>query len=154
MKILVSACLLGKNVRYDGGNCLVEDLWLSELISKDQVVSLCPEMEAGMGTPRAPIEINNGRIVNQAGEEFNDQFAPVLNRLESFIKDNSIVMAIMKESSPSCGVREIYDGSFSGHKIQGTGVVSQKLSSFIPVFSENELAIAKNSWDKLTSKHP
>lgn len=149
MKILISSCLLGQNVRYDGGNCFMNSSWIAGLAASDQIVSLCPEVASGMSVPRAPIELKNGEVVDESGVVITEQFGSLLDDLEKFINDNSISMAIMKDKSPSCGVRQIYDGSFSGTLIEGQGLFSKELTKYVPVFCENELYEAEKYWNTL-----
>lgn len=148
MKILISACLLGQRVRYDGGHCLQEDPWLQELAAKKLLAPICPEMEAGLEVPREPIELKNGEVVNARGERLTQLFEPVFEKLEALLSEKDIKLAILKDKSPSCGARRIYDGSFSGKLKEGQGIVAAWLSLRIPVFTENELNEAKAAYSK------
>lgn len=140
---------MGQKVRYDGGHCLQEDPWLQELSFKDLLFSVCPEVEAGLGVPREPIELKDGEIVNAKGERLTSLFDPVFKKLDSILGAEKIVMAILKDKSPSCGARGIYDGSFSGKLTEGQGLIAGWLSSKIPVFTENELEQAKKAYQSL-----
>lgn len=136
----MSKCLLGENVRYDGGNCLIREDLVTQLETHFEIISICPEVMAGMDIPREPIEFLNGKIINQNGEDLTDSFTNVLRYLDTLIKNSFIDMALMKEDSPSCGVHNIYDGSFSGAKVAGEGLISGYLKSRgIKVYSEAEV---------------
>ena len=123
--ILISACLAGRNVKYNGSNNAVP--WLCEWIEqhKEQVLLVCPEVMGGLLTPRLPAEIqfseaNSGavpekrRVVNKAGEDVTEQFLLGAERVLELVKQNHITSAIMKANSPSCSGFYIYDGTFSG----------------------------------------
>ncbi len=139
-KILVSRCLLGENVRYDGGNCLVNKSKLAKIEKYFEIIPVCPEVLAGMSIPREPIELVNNSIYNKKNEKLDDIFLPVFNYLKILIKKNEIKYALLKELSPSCGVHKIYDGSFSGKIISGMGLVTAFLKQEgITVFSEDEI---------------
>ncbi len=81
--ILISSCLLGENVRYDGGNCLIAYSDLKQLKANYHLVSICPELLAGLGVPRLPIEIHKNDIINQKGEKLTNLFCPVKKQVES-----------------------------------------------------------------------
>lgn len=142
-KVLISQCLIGENVRYDGGNCLVTQL--NELKEKYDLVPVCPELLAGLGVPREPIERVGDEIITKSGVEITSSFIPVFETIEKMIEENKIEMAIMKENSPSCGVHKVYDGSFSGVKIDGSGLISEKLRSLgLKVYSDQEILLLLN----------
>lgn len=125
MRILVSACLLGTNCKYNGGNNKNEELL--RLLEGHEVVPVCPEVEGGLSTPRVPSEIVNGVVTNRDGESVDREFrrgAAIC--LERALKEK-IDFAILQSRSPSCGVGTIYDGSFSGAKISGNGVFAAEL---------------------------
>lgn len=149
MKVIISSCLLGNNVRYDGGNCLVKNPWLEDLDKRGLLAPLCPEMQAGLGCPRPPIELRQGRIFDESGQDLTALFDPVLKDLKNFLKAQNVAMAVLKEKSPSCGVNFVYDGSFSGKTVSGRGLIAEFLSGFVPVFSENELDRARELWLRL-----
>lgn len=149
MKLLVSSCLLGQNVRYDGGNCPIDSGWISELKAKGKIVGFCPEVVAGMSVPRKPMELLGEEVFDVDGNRVTSQFLPLIQNIEHFIKENSIIMALMKEKSPSCGVGLVYDGTFSGKVVKGQGIVSREISKYIPIYSENELLVAKKHWNQL-----
>ena len=125
MKILVSACLLGRNCKYNGGSNL--DKKVVEFLRGREIIEICPEELAGLGIPRVPIEIVDGVLRDQAG---NDKDAPVRKAVEQIlesIRDEEIECAILKSRSPTCGPRQVYDGTFSGTLREGAGVLAQAL---------------------------
>lgn len=124
MKILVSACLLGENCKYNGGNNYNPQV--AAFLEGHEVVPVCPEMQAGLGVPRTPVEIVNGVILSRDGENFDAQLrGAVAQILEKLDKD--IDCAVLQSRSPTCGVNQIYDGTFSGTRITGSGVFAQAL---------------------------
>lgn len=139
--VLISRCLLGDKVRYDGGHCKQEDSLIDRLKDKYELISICPEVMAGMSTPRDPIELANGRVINSTGDDLTAQFTPVFEKLKSLIFERKISKAILKEFSPSCGSQKIYDGSFSGKIIDGQGIITAFLrENNINVVSEQEIS--------------
>ncbi len=146
--ILISSCLLGENVRYDGGNCLITHSLLNKLEKKFNLISVCPELLAGMGVPRAPIEIKNNEIINEQGKKLTHLFDPVKDHIDALVKDKKIKIAVLKEFSPSCGSHQIYDGSFSGQIIDGEGIISKYLKELgVTVYSEKNLSKLLSSLD-------
>ncbi|MBE5769371.1 MAG: DUF523 domain-containing protein [Clostridiales bacterium] len=125
MKILVSACLLGRNCKYSGGNNYNEKV--IEYLSGHEVIPVCPEVYAGMPTPRTPIEIRDGQVVDRDGNNVDQQMRTAVASLLSTLPLGEVSCAILQQHSPSCGVKEIYDGTFSGKLIPGQGVFAQAL---------------------------
>ena len=125
MKIIVSACLLGRNCKYNGGNNYDEKL--AAFLEGKEVIPVCPEELAGLGTPRVPMEIVNGVLINRDGVNVDE---PVRNAVAKILEDlrgQDIQCAILKSRSPTCGVRQVYDGTFSGTLIDGAGTLAQAL---------------------------
>lgn len=123
MKIMVSACLLGRNCKYSGGNNLDERV--VAFLQGHEVIPVCPEEAAGLGIPRVPMEIVNGVLINKAGVVVDE---PVRRAVAKIVEENRDVdLAILKSRSPTCGVKQVYDGSFSGKLIDGAGVLAQTL---------------------------
>ena len=120
MKIMVSACLLGENCKYDGGNNRNEALL--EMIAGHEVIPVCPEVSGGLPVPRVPVEIVNGRAVNRNGEDVDSAFRKGAEKVLEIAERERPDLIILQSRSPSCGVNEIYDGSFTGKKIPGRGV--------------------------------
>ena len=137
-KILISACLVGDNVKYNGGNN--KSPLIAKLLEKYELIPFCPEMEGGLKVPRSPCERKDDRVINQDGEDVTTAFergAELAFNICSFLK---IKKVILKEKSPSCGSRIIYDGSFSHKEINGMGVTAEYLKEKgIEVFNEDEI---------------
>ena len=123
MKILVSACLLGRNCKYSGGNNLDEKV--IEFVRGHEVIEVCPEEAAGLGIPRVPMEIVDGVLINKEGIVVDE---PVRRAVAKIVAENpDAELAILKSRSPTCGVKQVYDGTFSGKLIDGAGVLAQAL---------------------------
>ena len=127
MKILVSACLLGKNCKYNGGNNLNQNVL--DFIEGHEVIGVCPEQLGGLSTPRLPAEIVEGVVTNKEGVSVDAEFRKGAQEALAAALENKVDLAILQSRSPSCGVKEIYDGSFSGKKIKGQGVFAKLLSA-------------------------
>ena len=127
MKILVSACLLGENCKYNGGNNLNQRVL--DFIEGHEVIGVCPEQLGGLSTPRLPAEIVDGVVTNKEGVSVDAEFRKGAQSALAAALENKVDLAILQSRSPSCGVKEIYDGSFSGKKIKGQGVFAKLLSA-------------------------
>ena len=125
MKILVSACLLGENCKYNGGNNYSPVV--TEFVMGQDVLSICPEMMAGMGCPRTPIEIVDGVLMDRDGNNVDAAMQKAVADAMEFIQKEEIRCAILQSRSPTCGVNQIYDGSFSGKLISGSGIFARAL---------------------------
>lgn len=124
-KIIVSACLLGENCKYSGGNNY--DPKVEAFIRGREVIRVCPEVLAGLGIPRTPMEIVNGILTTADGEVVDAQVRQAVAQILQRIKDEDIECAILQSRSPTCGVRQVYDGTFSRKLIDGSGVLAQAL---------------------------
>ena len=134
-KIGVSACLLGHNVRYDGTNKMNNEL--IELIDGNIIIPICPEVLAGLSTPRTPFELVNNRDITIDNKDITNQLLSGSNIALEKVLDCDFV--ILKSKSPSCGYKKIYDGSFSSKLIEGNGIFTNLLiSNKIKVFSEED----------------
>lgn len=153
MKILVSSCLIGINCKYNGENNLSKEV--INLTKKHILIPVCPEQLGGLSTPRAPSEIKNGdgmavlkghaRVFSEDGHDLSIYFIKGAKETLKIARLLNIDIAIMKERSPSCGVNEIYDGSFSHTKIKGCGVTVALLKKEgFTVFSEKEIEKIEN----------
>jgi len=140
-KLLVSACLLGQPVRYDGKSKGLTDIdWLQELERQQRLVVLCPEVAGGLAIPRPAAEINGELVIASTGDDVTAAFR--LGALEALAlcKLHKIKYALLKAKSPSCGNQQIYDGTFSGQLTSGMGLTARLLSeNGIRVFSELQL---------------
>ena len=123
MKILVSGCLLGENCKYNGGNNYSEKV--AEYIKGHEVISVCPECLGGLPTPRVPAEIVNGVVTNREGKNVDVEFRKGAKIALEIAKKEQIDVAILQSRSPSCGVKQIYDGTFSKTIIDGQGVFAE-----------------------------
>ena len=133
--LLVSACLAGIPCRYDGGSCPHDQI--QALAAQGDVLPLCPEVAGGLPTPRPPAEMQGGdggdvlegraRVVNIEGRDVTVQFLAGAQKALCVAQRWGIKEAILKARSPSCGVGQIYDGSFSGHLVEGDGVTAALL---------------------------
>ena len=148
--ILISACLLGSSVRYNGTDLLLDHPLLKQWKKEGRLISVCPEVAGGLPTPRAPAEIMGGdgltvlsgktKVINKNGEDVTKAFKEGANKALRIAKENNCIAAILTERSPSCGSSMIYDGSFSGVKKIGGGVTTMLLqNNGIQVFSQYQL---------------
>ena len=125
MKILVSACLLGRNCKYNGGNNYSEKV--VNFVRDREIIEVCPEVLAGLGIPRIPIEIVNGELRDRDGVSKDAVLREAIAKILNQIKGEDIECAILKSRSPTCGVRQVYDGTFSGTLRDGAGLFAQAL---------------------------
>lgn len=124
-KVAVSACLCGKNCKYNGGNNLNESLMV--LLKNHECIEVCPEVQGGMSTPRIPSEQLNDKVINQNGEDVTAYFEKGASDALNDCLESQVDLAILKSRSPSCGINEVYDGTFSKKLILKDGVFVQKL---------------------------
>ena len=137
-RMLISACLVGDNVKYDGGNN--KNPLISKLLEKYELVPFCPEVEGGLPTPRHPAEQRGEQVVNDIDEDVTDEFNRGADLALNICLYLKIKKAILKERSPSCGVHSIYDGTFSHKVISGSGVTATLLKrKGIDVYNEDEI---------------
>ncbi|EPJ92073.1 MULTISPECIES: DUF523 domain-containing protein [Pseudomonas] len=148
-KLLISRCLLGHPVRYDGG-ASGPYAQLAQWQAEGRVVALCPEVAGGLPTPRAPAEIPGGQgvdvlagrapVMTAEGEDVTEAFVSGAQQALELVTQHGIRIAILKANSPSCGNLLTYDGSFGGVKVEGQGVTAALLiRAGVQVFSELEL---------------
>lgn len=137
-KIIVSACLLGENCKYNGGNNKNEDV--IALADEFELVPICPECFGGLPIPRVPSELREGRAYAKTGEDLTDQFKKGADHALYITMECNAPAAVLKENSPSCGFGKIYDGTFSGNKIDGNGITAELLSQHgIDIFGETNV---------------
>lgn len=141
IKILVSACLIGSPVRYDGGDKKSDHDVMRRWIDEGRLVSVCPEMLGGLGTPRPPAERGaDGRVRTPAGTDVTAAFEQGARLSANEAALHGVRVAVLKENSPSCGSSFVYDGTFSRTRLPGEGVTTALLRSRgIAVFSEEQL---------------
>lgn len=127
-RILVSACLLGEPCRYDGKAVPCEAM--QALAASFELVPVCPEQLGGLPTPRTPSEIQpDGRVVDREGHDRTAAFQAGARAAVALARESGCTRAILKSRSPSCGVTEIYDGTFTGTLIPGQGITATALQS-------------------------
>jgi len=155
--IVISACLVGEKVRYDGNHKL--DLFYKNLIDEKKAISICPEILGGLQVPREPAEIIGGdgydvwndqaKVMTVTGHDVTIQFKEGAKRALSIIKDLNADTVILKSDSPSCGSTVIYDGTFTGNKKEGVGVTTALFTlnginvydekTFLTIFDNHEV---------------
>ena len=128
MKAVVSACLLGENCKYSGGNNLCPKLlrWLER--EGHEAVPVCPEQLGGLPTPRTPAEIVNGVVTARDGRNVDAEFRRGAALALDVARREGVRIAVLQPRSPSCGARQVYDGTFSGRRIDGRGVFAGLLA--------------------------
>ena len=143
MKIMVSACLLGDNVKYDGTNNKNNDL--IEFLKDYEIIKVCPECLGGLSIPRSPAEIVGNRVINKDNIDVTNEYLLGAEKTLKIAKDNDIKIAILKKNSPSCGSGKVYDGTFSHTLIDGDGITAKILkNNGIIVYNEdNYMAMQK-----------
>jgi uncharacterized protein YbbK (DUF523 family) len=141
IRVLVSACLLGERVRYNGAAASSSSSQLARWISEGRVVPFCPEVAGGFGVPRPAAEIDGrGRVMTQAGADVTDGFLRGARLALDAARAQNVRLAVLKDGSPSCASDLIHDGSFSGRKRAGQGVTTALLERHgIRVFSERRV---------------
>ena len=153
IKVLISACLLGDNVKYSGGNNLMPELVRLLEKYKVNIVKICPECFAGLPIPRVPSEIREDKVFSKDGRDITEEFLSGAEKTYQVAKNKEIDFAILKERSPSCGSSYVYDGSFSGKVIQGQGFTARKLNEEnIVIFSEENLKEIEKYLEKLSKQ--
>src|SRR6056297_1866659 len=137
--ILISACLLGINCKYSGGNNKIKEL--KDLLKNETLIPVCPEQLGGLETPRNPSEIilkNDSKyVLDKNGNDLTIQFLKGAEETLKIVNIFNIKEAIFKSNSPSCGCGRIYDGTFSGRLVEGDGITSALLkANNIKIFNE------------------
>lgn len=132
MKIAVSACLLGENCKYNGGNNYNEKL--AEFLKGHEVVGVCPEVLGGLPTPRLSSEIVDGVVRHKNGTSVDEEFRKGAEDSLKIVKEFGAELVILQSRSPSCGVGTIYDGTFSKTLISGDGI-------FVRLLKENGIRV-------------
>ena len=159
-KVLISRCLLGEPVRYDGKARALTENTLHRWLREGRVVAACPEVDAGMSVPRPAAEIVSGggvdvldgssTVIANTGADVSSFFLKGANLALDLCREHNIHIAILTEGSPSCGSSLIHDGSFSASKKAGEGVTTALLRRHgIAVFNQHQLAEANDALLKL-----
>lgn len=133
-RLLISACFLGKNCKYSGGNNALPPEILARLGEKYALVPVCPETAGGLPIPREPSERLNGIVIGKSGRDVTAEFDKGAETALALARRFGCKAALMKERSPSCGSGEVYDGTFTGSLTAGDGMTAQLLK-------ENGLAV-------------
>ena len=159
-RVLVSSCLLGKPVRYNGSDAPSDKKILSEWQSKGRLVHYCPEISVGFPTPRPPAETVGGdgkmvlsgeaKVFEDTGADVTELFIEGARKAVEFAKQNEVKVAILTDGSPSCGSTYVYDGNFTGKTLPGKGVTAELMEqNGIKVFSENQIEDARDFLNNL-----
>ena len=162
-RILISACLLGQPVRYDGASKPCQADTLARWRAEDRLVVVCPEMAGGLGVPRPPAELVGGAgadVLNGSadvrrgdGVSVRAEFELGARRALELAREHDCKIAILKEKSPSCGSGEVYDGTFTGTLTTGDGVTTALLEQHgIKVFGETQIEDAKAYLERLVDE--
>ena len=125
MKIFVSACLIGENCKYNGGNNYSEAV--KKYVEGHEVISMCPEVEGGLPIPRTPAEIVKGVVTNRDGVSVDKEFRAGAEKILDVLIEEKVELAILQSRSPSCGIGRIYDGSFTKTLTNGNGIFADLL---------------------------
>ena len=138
MRILVSACLMGVNCRFDGKSNLMPRL--EELMAKHDCIPVCAELYGGLPTPRTPAEICGDKLITRDGRDVTANFVKGAAEVARMAKLYDCKVAILKENSPSCGSGKVYDGTFSKTLIDGDGLTAKALKELgLTVYGESEI---------------
>ncbi|WP_017591292.1 DUF523 domain-containing protein [Nocardiopsis potens] len=153
-KVMVSACLMGRPVRYDGRAKTSEHPVLARWRAERRLVVFCPEVSGGLPVPRPPAEIAAGAgaravldgtaaIRTPDGADVTRYFTDGARAALAAAREHGVAVAVLKEGSPSCGLHRVYDGSFTGSTVPGPGVTARLLADAgIAVFTEDEIDAA------------
>ncbi|WP_017754743.1 DUF523 domain-containing protein [Calidifontibacillus oryziterrae] len=147
--IVVSSCLAGLKVRYNGTHCLQDKI--SKLLAENKAITVCPEVLGGLSIPREPAEIVGGdgdavldgkaKVINKLGKDVTEEFLKGAYATLKTVKEVNATVVVLKESSPSCGSTKIYNGEFNGMKVAGNGVTAALMKrNGIKVLSEESFA--------------
>lgn len=137
-KALISACLMGVNCKYSGGNNLLPVEKLQKLLDEYELIPVCPESYGGLPTPRKPSERVGDRVLSEDGRDVTEEYEKGAEAALLIARMLGADTAFLKENSPSCGCGKIYDGTFSGTLTDGDGVTAEKLKqNGISIYGES-----------------
>lgn len=154
-KILISKCLLGIKVRYDGKGNLYQHPLIKQWQQQERLITICPEVAGGLTIPRDPAEITGdcggkaalkktAQVKTIHGKDVTYAYLSGAQAALALVKKHGIKVTILKERSPSCGGTEIYSGNFSGKKISGEGVTAALLrQNGVKIFNESQIDLAE-----------
>ena len=126
-KILVSACLLGVNCKYNGGNNASDEV--DEFLKDYEIIPICPEIMGGLSTPRCPAEKIGDKVITKEGNDVTEQYIKGSKECLFLAQKYNVKKALLKLKSPSCGYKQIYDGTFSNILINGNGITAELLEN-------------------------
>jgi uncharacterized protein YbbK (DUF523 family) len=139
MNILISACLMGVNCRYNAERIVIDGL--EALMAKHALIPVCPEILGGLPTPREPSEIRDGCVCTKSGRDVTEHFERGADEVLRLAQLYQCHYALFKERSPSCGLGKIYDGTFSGQLVNGNGVCADRLDKAgVTVLGESQVS--------------
>ena len=164
-RVLVSSCLLGAEVRYHGGSAQSDSPILQRWVAEGRVVSACPEVAGGLPVPRPPAEIIGGdgiqvligpaKVVTREGTDVTGAFRAGAEHAVEIARALGIRVAVLKSRSPSCATAGVYDGSFTGHLHDGSGVAAAALTQAgVRVFDEMHFEEADALLSTLDTRSP
>ncbi len=137
-KLLISACLLGENCKYSGGNNYTPEV--EKLKEQFELIPVCPETFGGLQSPREPSERVGNKVLSRSGEDVTEAFRQGAEKTLEIALAHGVSRAVLKERSPSCGSGAIYDGSFSGAVVSGDGVAAELLRRHgVALFGESQI---------------
>jgi uncharacterized protein YbbK (DUF523 family) len=147
-KVLVSACLLGERVRFDGAGKLSAHPVLARWLREEWIVPVCPEVAGGLPVPRPAAELRGRLVVARDGSDVTAAFARGAEEALRLAQEHGIAVAVLKAKSPSCGSGEVYDGTFTKTLVPGDGRTTELLRAHgVRVFSELEWDAAEAALD-------
>lgn len=165
-RVLVSACLIGEPVRYNGVSVESHHPVLRRWLAEGRLVPVCPEVAGGMPLRRSPAEVTGGeggiavrlrgaRVVDSSGQDVTAEFVSGAEQVILQAIDAGIRVAILKDGSPSCGVTYTYDGTFTGRRVAASGIMAERLHhAGIRIFSETQIDDAVRFVDQMDSEGP
>ena len=137
-KLLISACLAGENCKYNGGNNYTP--LVEELKKRYELIPVCPERDGGLPIPHPAAERQGGRVVDKTGADVTEAFVLGAEKTLEIAKAQGVTKAVLKERSPSCGFGAIYDGTFTGTVVPGSGVAAEMLAAAgVAIYGESEI---------------
>ena len=137
-KLLISACLLGRNCKYNGGNNYTP--LVEALKARYDLVPVCPECFGGLPIPHEPSERVGDKVLSKSGEDVTEPFRRGAEKTLAAAIQQGVTRAVLKERSPSCGCGSIYDGTFTGTVVPGNGVAAELLlSRGVVIYGESRI---------------
>ena len=137
-KLLISACLLGRNCKYNGGNNYTP--LVEALKARYDLVPVCPECFGGLPIPHEPSERVGDRVLSKSGADVTAAFQRGAEKTLALALQHGVKKAVLKERSPSCGCGSIYDGTFTGKVVPGNGVAAELLLQHgVTIYGESRI---------------